>query len=278
MGEWLSIIRAEPLTYFFKAITVLGNQGFLYFFLPILYWCWKKRAGLFLMILVILACYFNYIIKGLFGWERPPSDLWLINVDGYSFPSTHAVSAVVIWGYLAYEIKRLWFTITAIVLILLIAFSRVYLGVHYPQDVLVGLAVGTFFLHLYRLMIKWFGPRLATVNDLIKSGVVIALSLGMLLIEPNTMIATGAGILAGIYIGFLIEPHVADFDTDGKWYYQILKTVLGLTILLALWQIIDWSFPREASFTYFQFIILGIWIIAGAPWSFIQLRLAKREQ
>jgi membrane-associated phospholipid phosphatase len=278
MGEWLTTIRFDILTYFFKSVTFLGNIAFLYFLLPIVYWCWRKRAGFFLMILVILASYSNFLIKGFIAWERPPINLWLIGANGYAFPSTHAVLAVVIWGFLAYQVRKTWFTILSIFLVLLIAISRVYLGVHYPGDVLAGLAVGVCFLYLYRWSIVWFRPKLARVNDIVKAGTVVMISLLMLLVQPNTLIASGTGLLAGVYIGILLEPHFADFSTDGIWYHQILKIAVGLLISLAIWQGLEWVFPEEPSFRYFQFFILGNWIISGAPWLFIQLRLAKREE
>ena len=277
MGEWLTTIRFEALTYFFQGVTFLGDSTFYYLFLPIIYWCWKKRFAVYLTALVIVSAYLNYLLKNLIGWERPPAELWLVNAAGFTFPSTHAVLAAITWGYLAYAVRKKWFTITAIILIVLIAFSRVYLGVHYPQDVLAGLAVGTAFLHAYRFALKWLKPKLAKLNDIIKGAALIGITIGMLLIQPNTMIASGMGLLAGVYVGFLLEPHFADFDTAGKWLQQILKAVSGLLISLAVWQGVDWVFPNEPSFKYFQFFILGIWVTTGAPWMFIQLRLAKRE-
>lgn len=278
MGEWLNVIRIDPLTYFFKGITFLGNDAFLCLFLPVLYWCWRKRSGLYLILLVLLAGYLTFLIKGFIAWERPPTNLWLVDAHGYTFPSSHAALAVVIWGYLAYEIRKSWFTVLSICLILFIAVSRFYLGVHYPQDVLAGLAIGTLFLFLYRWMLSQFKPKLAKINDLIKAGSLLVITILMLLIQPNTLIAACTGLLAGVYIGFLLEPHFAEFDTESIWYYQLIKTGLGLLISVAIWQGLEWVFPEEPSFRYFQFFVLGIWMIAGAPWLFVQLRIAKREQ
>lgn len=276
--EWVTAIRFEPLTTFFKGMTFLGNGTFFYLFLPIIYWCWKKRTGAYIIFLAIIAGYINYMLKNLFAWDRPPTDIWLISTHGYTFPSTHAVMAVIIWGYLAYEIRKTWFTVAAIFLMLFIAFSRVYLGVHYPQDIIAGLAVGGILLHLYRWIIKWSRLKLARTNDIIKGATILLISIFMLIIQPNTLIAAGTGLLGGIYIGFLLEPHFADFDTDGLWYYQLAKIGIGLLISLALWQGMEWLFPEEPSFRYFQFFITGMWMTSGAPWLFIQLRLAKREQ
>lgn len=277
MGEWLNIIRFEPLTSFFKGITFLGNEWFLYLLLPVLYWCWKKRSGVYLIILVIIAAYLNFLLKNLIAWERPPTDLWLIDADGYSFPSSHAVAATVIWGYLAYEVRKRWFTVLAISLIILIALSRVYLGVHYPQDVLAGIAVGALLLHFYRWMVKWFRPGLAKVNNIVKGGSAILISIIILILQPNGLVATATGMFAGVVIGFLLEPHFADFDPGGRWYQNIVKAAVGLVVLMAILQGLEWTLPGNASFKWFQFFAVGTWMTGGAPWLFVQLKLARRE-
>lgn len=277
MGEWLSIIRFEPLTFFFKGITLLGNEYFFCLSLPLIYWCWKKRFGAHIIILTIISAYISFMLKGFFAWERPPTDLWLVNESGYSFPSTHAVTAAIVWGCLIYEVRKKWFTISALSLIALIAFSRVYLGVHYPQDVLAGLALGALLLHLYRWVIICFGPRIAAWNTFFKGLAIALVSITLLLIQPSAMAAAGAGLLAGIGTGLLLEPYFADFDPRGKWYQNIIKSVLGLLLSLAIWQGFEWTLSSNSNFDWFQFFVIGLWVMAGAPWLFVQLRLASRE-
>lgn len=277
MGELLNIVRFEPLTYFFKGITFLGNEEFFCLFIPFTYWCWKKRAGTHLIILLIISAYINILLKDTFEWPRPPTDLWLISAKGFTFPSSHAALAVVVWGFLAGEVRRRWFTILAVSLIILISASRIYLGVHYPQDVLAGLAAGTLFLYTYRLLVKWFGNYFSRINDIVKGVGVILISIGLLLLHPSIRIASGMGFFAGVSAGFLLEPHFADFDSSGGWIQKILRSLVGLIILLAIWQGFEWIFPDTISFKWFQFFILGGWVTAGAPWLFVQLRLAERE-
>lgn len=277
MAEWLNIIRCTPLTYLSKAVTFIGNEGFLCFFLPVIYWCWKKRSGAHLILLVILSSYLTFLLKSFFGWERPPSELWLINTGGYSFPSSHAVNAVIVWGFLAYEMRKKWFTILSIALILLIAFSRVYLGVHYIRDVLAGIAFGAIILHSYKWSLRWSTDLLARLNDIIKVGIAIAIGILMLIIQTNPIVAISAGLFAGIATGFLIEPHFADFATKDIWFRVIIRLLPAFLISLAIWQGMEWIFPESVSFTWFQYFILGIWVMAGSPWLFVQLRLAHRE-
>ncbi len=277
MEEWVGILRFPFLTTFFTAITFLGHSTFLYFFMPILYWCWQKRSAAYLIVLTILAAYTNHLIKGIFAWERPPVDLWLVPVSGYSFPSGHAMMATVIWGYLAYSIRNRYFTILMITLILLIAFSRVYLGVHYPQDVIAGIAVGALFLHIFKWSLKWMQRTLSRINDVVKSVLLVALTIIFSFLSPSIKVAGGMGLLAGIGSGFFLEPHLADFDSKGNLLSTIIKPILGMLISLAIWQGFEWILPNNVSFKWFQFFAVGIWVAAGAPWLFVQLRLSQRE-
>ena len=86
----------------------------------------------------------------------------LIDESGYSFPSGHSMVGIAFYGmiiYITYKlIKKVWlrriFTISLAVLIALIGFSRIYLGVHYPSDVIAGFAFGYMFLILFLLIAR----------------------------------------------------------------------------------------------------------------------------
>ena len=99
---------------------------------------------------------FAYLVKILVARGRPLPTLAAIDVPGYSFPSMHAALAIALYGFLAFMAwkllhpphHRLATMIMISTLALLIGFSRLYLGVHYPSDVLAGFVIGGFFLWL----------------------------------------------------------------------------------------------------------------------------------
>ena len=139
----------------FKIITFFGDWQFLLpvilIILVILYIKNKKRFITPYILIVSIAEIVTYIGKILFNRSRPL--LAVLHETDPSFPSGHATIAVTFYGYLAYIIiksspkrYKLSIIIMAILIIVLIGFSRLYLGVHYVSDVLAGYLVGLVFL------------------------------------------------------------------------------------------------------------------------------------
>jgi membrane-associated phospholipid phosphatase len=114
----------------------------------------SRRLGMRLLVAHGLAIVLIYILKNVFQTPRPfqaHPDLVraLIPQLDYGIPSGHVLTAVVIWGYLALWFGRRWWYGLAAVYVLLMAWSRLYAGVHYPQDVVAGVGFGVALLGLY---------------------------------------------------------------------------------------------------------------------------------
>lgn len=150
------------LTSFFEIITKLGSASFLLILVIIVtfFYLFSGKFNKAHMVLVasISAALTNTIIKHIV--KRPRPDLFpaLGNADGFSMPSAHAMVSLSILGLLAYfycetrpEKKKLVYTICGIFLFL-IGFSRIYLGVHWLTDVIVGWGIGALILYV---MIWW---------------------------------------------------------------------------------------------------------------------------
>ena len=146
-------------TRFMNFITFFGKHDALIplNILLIGYFLYKKKRWFAIRItaLALSSLLLKFILKFYFQRARP--DIPVIEkVDGYSFPSGHALIGVVFYGLVIFviwhEVKHKWLRIFLIVLlaalILLISFSRIYLRVHYPSDVIAGLAVGFIWLVL----------------------------------------------------------------------------------------------------------------------------------
>lgn len=153
VNDWFVHLQGDDLTTFFKCITLFGDWKILFpaaFCVSVvLYYRNKKNAYIFPFWLSLLgASTTTYALKLLFARPRPlPS---LVFENSFSFPSAHATLAVAVYGFLMYLVvkkstaRRVQQTLIflGVMLILAIGVSRLYLGVHYVSDVLVGYAIG----------------------------------------------------------------------------------------------------------------------------------------
>lgn len=137
--------RCQFLDIYFKSITKLANTITIISIVIILILTLKKEDGIILGISTISSVVTNTMIKYLIRRPRP-SHLRLISQGGYSFPSGHSMISICVYGMLIYLILKnvenkkvkVLATITLILLITSIGLSRIYVGVHYPSDVLAG--------------------------------------------------------------------------------------------------------------------------------------------
>jgi len=153
--QYVAAHRVADLTRAMKATTTVGNDLYLWIVVliggAILSWLIRSWRPLLLLALIMLgAVSLNLLVKQAVGRTRPPSLLWAIPANGWSFPSGHATESAAVYWTLAYMfastqhrrgIESMACAI-AIAAPLLIGISRVYLGVHWPSDVIVGWALG----------------------------------------------------------------------------------------------------------------------------------------
>ncbi len=125
-----------------------------------------KKYGILLFFNTINIFLLNQILKLIFSRPRP-FDLMLIDESGYSFPSGHTMIALAFYGFLIYiiwqlnlnkKIKKI-ITTVLIILIPLIGLSRIYLGVHYPSDVLGGFILALAYLIVFIKLVKKYDER-----------------------------------------------------------------------------------------------------------------------
>ena len=125
--------------YVFKGITLVGDPEFYFIALAVIHFFWRKEETLPLSILLLVSFIINIGLKEFYSISRPPEELFLITATGHGFPSGHAQVSIVLWNYIAWRLQNFfWPTL----LVLLIGMSRVYLGVHYFDQVLFGWSVG----------------------------------------------------------------------------------------------------------------------------------------
>ena len=127
------------ILFLMKGITLLGNGTAYPIYLIISFFYLKQKDWLSFLGIIILSAIIMKCLKEGFALARPPEEFHLISVSGFGFPSGHAQMAMVVCGWLGHHYNRI---ISASVMIFMVGFSRIYLGVHMPHQVIGGWAVG----------------------------------------------------------------------------------------------------------------------------------------
>lgn len=271
---------------FFSFFTFFGEEMALIIILPIIYWTMDKRLGKLLGITIFSSVICNESIKNIAKIERPISnpdirfveqDNIFVNTidlkDSYSFPSGHSqnISATMFTLSLHYNNKKLW--IYSIILVLLVMMSRLYLGVHWPIDVVIGCFLGLIFACVMYIIHKKCNPN---IYDYIYIGLSFFALLSLFFTRSsNTFKALGC--LFGFSIGSIFESRLVDFNPlMNSTKKKVLRCIIGFCIVLGLRIGLKSLFVLIGDFAILDFIRYFIIIfvaIAIYPWVFKKINL-----
>ena len=283
----LESIRNPVLTAIFSTITHLGEELLFIVVAMILLWCVDKFEAYFMLFTGFLGTQINQLLKVTFRIERPwkldPNfnavESALPEATGYSFPSGHTQSAAGTFGAIGLWSKKNWLRIVCFVLIALVAFSRMYLGVHTPLDVGVSLLVAAVLLAVLYPIMKKIGGNPKGMRILL--WVLVAISAAQAIYMTVTLFGTTEeelisglknaykmlGAVAGMVVVYELDERFIHYPTNAVWWAQILKVVLGLGLTLgvkelcyAVFSFIEWQ-PLSRVFSYFFMVLF-----AGAVW------------
>jgi len=262
----------------FKTITFLGDEKFALLIVPFLYWALDKALALRMSFLYLGSAYVNTVLKAAFAVPRPsPSAVRVITpTEGYAFPSGHAQTTTTVWGYLAAQVRKRWFWAVTAVLIVLVGLSRVYLGVHYPQDVIVGTVIGLALIAIYNWLLHSYAGRIR-LSLPAKLAVAFVVPLILLALHAETDTGSSMGTLLGLGVGVTLEGEWVRFSSAGPWGKRVTRFVAGLIILLGLYFGLKVVLPEGILFRTVRYALISLWASLGAPWMFIKLGLAHRE-
>ena len=246
-------IRVPVLNDLMLLITKLGEETAFLVIGLILFWCVSKRRGYYVMAVGFFGTITTQAMKIICRiprpWVKDPNFTILEEAreaaDGYSFPSGHTQSAFGTLGGIAISARKRSVALIGILLSVLVGISRMYIGVHTPEDVLVGAGVSiAFLLILYPLMM---GKRDFTYPVLIALTVVSAGYLAFMELTqfPADIDAhnyesamKNAYTLIGCAVALLVvhplEKKYVNFTESAVWWAQLLKIVLGLAVVLAV--------------------------------------------
>lgn len=281
-------VRGPALDAIFKGFTFLGEEMFFLIAFPPLLWCVDWAVGARVALLYLLSTYLNVVLKVAIGHPRPyvldpMLRLHFRHTEGYGMPSGHAQSAVVVWGTLAAWRRQLSLWIAAILAMSLIGFSRIYLGVHFPTDVLAGWALGALLLAVH---LNWGDRVEAWVRGLGSAWQIIlavAGPLGLLALLSVKDATTAMGVLMGVAVGLVLQIRLVHFGPDGTLRQCALRFISGIVPMFLLYFLLSVAFPKAGEPLYLpmrgmRYALIGLWVTLGAPWLFCRLGIASPKR
>ena len=251
---WLEQLRVPFITQIMLLITKLGEETAFLVIALIVFWCVDKKRGYLLMAVGFMGTILNQFLKMICMVPRP----WTRGMDfhpveeakaaagGYSFPSGHTTMAVGTFGALAVTDRRKWPVALFAALALLVGFSRMYLGVHSPEDVLVGALTSIVLIAVFKPIL--YGNHKTICYILLGTMTLLAAAFTMY-VECYPFPAdydahnyasgvknayTMLGCVPGALVVYILEEKYVKFDEKGIWWVQLIKIVGGICADLAV--------------------------------------------
>ena len=317
--DWIIAIQSlgSWLAYPMRFLTSLGSENFFFLVLPLVYWSLDAGLGLRVAFILVTSNSLNCIGKFLFASPRP---YWVSarvqpgSVESsFGVPSGHAQNSAALWGILAAGVPagKRWAWMAAIALAFLVGFSRLYLGMHFVHDVLLGWLIGYVLLFAF---LKFWDPVAAWLKTkTLAQQIMIAFVISLLVValsllshahlagytfpaawtenalragplpEPASIedVFTSAGSLFGLAAGAAWIASRGGYQTAGPVGKRALRYVIGLIGVMILWEGLGAVLPRGETWIpltlrYIRYSLVGFWMTGGAPWLFFHFKLARK--
>lgn len=251
---WLQAHIGDTWISFMSFFSLFGEELPLILIVGFVYWSYDKKLGRKVGLIAIMGLIWNTMIKNIVMRRRPyfdhesinilrvvdsEADIYDISAQGYSFPSAHSTNAVTVFGSLAVNLRKRWFTVIAIVIPLLTGISRFVVGAHYPTDVMAGWLLGLTSVVLVQMLQKRVSDTLTLYGIL------------LLTIVPGFFYCTSAdyftavGLLVGFMGGTLFDDYCVHYEDTRKPLFMVTRLLGGLAVYLVLNAVLKMPFSKE---------------------------------
>ncbi len=276
-ADWL-----DPLAFFFSYV---GEETFYSIVLPLVFWLGYFKRGVVLGTSFLLSSFINQILKVAFDMQRPlvseltfeAQDLYMRYLESSNgFPSGHSQSAMAFFLLFAFLFRNTRMFWPALIIAIGMPLSRMYLGVHYPGDVVGGLVIG---LLILLFAVKWAVPLLEYNN---RSGlhvpfIYLAIALTLLAWFPSKLGWVTGGSLCGFFIGSARFHNHIDISEDRPLIYSSwVYLVGGLLVVLFLRTVLKMILPAWPISDFLRYFILLLTMTYFIP-MFLHARLGYRD-
>ena len=255
----LEAARVPALDAFFSGVTYFGDELAFMTLALLIFWCVDKRMGYYCFAVGLFGTLGNQFLKILCRVPRP----WVLDpsftivesaraaATGYSFPSGHTQNAVGTFGSVGLLAKRRWVKLVCLALVLLVPFSRMYLGVHTPLDVGVAFLMAAILLAALYPVFRSEARTKKAMPYLLAAGIALAVLFVFYVSGIRADFAPGSeeesnlahavknawtllGAIAGLFCVFFLDSRGRNFDTCAPFWGQVLKFSLGLLLIVGI--------------------------------------------
>jgi undecaprenyl-diphosphatase len=274
---FLQNLRTPFLSKIVELLTSLGEMAIVLAVLVIIYWCVDKKKGFLVAAPILFSTVTMQALKAIFRVPRPfmryPDQIIgerQHTATGYSFPSGHSTTASSFYGGLFKAFREKWIRAIAISLMIIIPLTRLYLGVHWPMDVIVGTAIGLFFslamgaafLRIYECDSLFFKVCKIVAILTLPVAFVLAIALDWTNIDYRAVhnLMQNSAIAGGMFLGAYLERKNVNFKVPSAMMAKIKALLIGL-LMAAPIALVPMVIPfMHYMFEFATYAFLGAWI------------------
>lgn len=281
--KFFQSIRNPILNALFLILTISTETPVIVILTAIMYWCINKRYGQKLLFALIPNIVINTGIKELVKAPRPIGtpgleSLRVSTATGYSFPSGHTQTATTFWTSIIIIFKKGWIYILGTIMILGVGLSRLYLGVHWPIDVIGGWIFGIVFTLIFT---KIFDIVNENKNYNLLFLLLIPFIIFIFIVKSDSYVKM-FGLLVGFILGYILEDKFIQFKTISDYINEvnfsskvkskkdyfikgIFRFILGISTLGIVYLILKFILPENIIFSFIRYLIISLYAVAGVP-------------
>lgn len=286
----LSEIRTPFLEKLMQGLTYLGQEPVLVLIIAICYWCVNKKVAFRMGLSFCTAGLLVQGLKIIFRIPRP----WILDpkfkpvksavpaATGYSFPSGHTQGATSIYGALVVSVKKKWVKALCVVLFALVGFSRMFLGVHTPKDVLTAMTISIVMVFLVDQLVKPFEegaqklPYILIAVILIGSIILLGYAayqykLGVIELRYVKDCFKAVGAAIGFIVGLYLEQKYVNFEEKTTLKCQIIKCGIGILVLGVLYLGLKYVAGNSLILSLLRNLIVVIYMTFLYPYIFTKV-------
>lgn len=265
-------IRSTGLTWLFETMSMLGEQNSYIIFVSFLLWCFNKQAGLRIAFIMLFSGVINTGIKDLVQRPRPIGSLGLTSLreqtaGGFSFPSNHTQTSTAVATSASLEFRHKRVYLIAALFAFLVGLSRLYLGVHWPTDVLTGWVLGL----IISLAVHKF---ICFAEEAKKNYLLILLIIpyfAIYFIALDDGFPKFAGTFIGLLIGYLLDSYHFNFSIPASIFRKAARFVVGIIgaiVILSCFKFLIPGYKACGHLVSTKYFLLGLWLSFGAQMFF----------